>query len=159
MNLSTEKKIMDLDNKHVVAWGEWEGVGGIGNLGSTDANYCQWDGFTMRSCCLALRPMSIYLQCSRIMGEKFMYTCMCNWVPMLYSQKKVLGKITIKNKKKRISTYESCRDTKFQFITLGDHFSICYRSLVHNRGIFPHPKMMSFSLTEYIHSKPQSKKY
>ena len=39
------------------------------------------------------------------MGEKIMYTCMCNWVPMLYSEKKsMLGEITIKNKfkKKRV---------------------------------------------------------
>ena len=27
MNLSTEKKIMDLENRFVVAKGEWEGVG------------------------------------------------------------------------------------------------------------------------------------
>ena len=30
MNLSTEKKIMDLENKLVVAKGEWEGVGAWG---------------------------------------------------------------------------------------------------------------------------------
>jgi len=40
MNLSTEKKIMDLENRLVVAWGEGEGVGGIGSLGLMDANYC-----------------------------------------------------------------------------------------------------------------------
>ena len=55
MNLSTEKKIMDLENRLVVAQGEGEGVGWIGSLGSTDANY--WNGFTMRSCCVALRTM------------------------------------------------------------------------------------------------------
>ena len=33
MNLSTEKKIMDLKNRLVVAKGEDEGVGGTGNLG------------------------------------------------------------------------------------------------------------------------------
>ena len=33
------------------------------------------------------------------MGEKNMYTRMCNWVPMLYSGKKiVLGEITTKKK-------------------------------------------------------------
>ena len=32
MNLSTEKKIMDLQNRLVVAQGEEEGVGGIGSL-------------------------------------------------------------------------------------------------------------------------------
>ena len=88
MNLSTEKKIMDLENRLVVAQGEGEGVGGIGGLGLRDANYCFWNGLTMRSCCVALRTMSRYLQCSTTMGEKIMYTCMCNWVPMLYSGEK-----------------------------------------------------------------------
>ena len=99
MNVSKEKKIMDLENRLVVAQGEREGVGGIGSLGLMDANYCSWNGFTMRSCCVALRTMSRYLQCSTTMGEKIMYTCMCNWVPMLYSGKKsVLGEIPMKNK-------------------------------------------------------------
>ena len=40
MNLSTEKKIMDLENRLVVAKGKGEGVGGTGNLGLIDANYC-----------------------------------------------------------------------------------------------------------------------
>ena len=103
MKLSTEKEITDLENRLVFAWGEGEGVGGIGSLGSTDANYCFWNGLTMRSCCVALRTMSRYLQRSMTMGEKVMYTCMCNWVPMLYSGKKiVLGEITIKNKFKKI---------------------------------------------------------
>ena len=39
MNLSTEKYIMDLENRLVVAQEEGEGLGGIGNLGLTDANY------------------------------------------------------------------------------------------------------------------------
>ena len=55
MNLSTEKKIMDLENRLVVAWGELKGVGGIGSLGLTDENYCFWNGLTMRSCCVALK--------------------------------------------------------------------------------------------------------
>ena len=40
MNLPTEKKIMDLENRLVVAKGEGQGVGWIGNLGLTDADYC-----------------------------------------------------------------------------------------------------------------------
>ena len=40
MNLSTEKKIMDLENRHVVAKREGEEVGWIGNLGLIDADYC-----------------------------------------------------------------------------------------------------------------------
>ena len=110
MNLSTEKKIMDLKNRLVVSWGEGPGGGGTGSLGSTDANYCSWNGFPMRSCCVALKTMSRYLQRSTTMGEKIMYTCMCNWVPMLYSGKKksMLGEITIKNKlKKRVDENKS----------------------------------------------------
>ena len=40
MNLSTEKKLMGLENKLVVAKGEGEGAGWTGNLGLIDANYC-----------------------------------------------------------------------------------------------------------------------
>ena len=42
MNLSTEKKLMDLENRFVIA--KAEGVGWTGNLGLTDANYCIWNG-------------------------------------------------------------------------------------------------------------------
>ena len=92
MNLSTEKKIMGLQNRLVVAQGEGAAVGEIGSLWSTDANYFSWNGFTMRSCCVALRSMSRYLQSSMRMGEKITYTCMCNWVLMLYSGgKKCVG--------------------------------------------------------------------
>ena len=38
MNLSTEKKIMDLENR-LVAKGEREGVGWTESLGLIDANY------------------------------------------------------------------------------------------------------------------------
>ena len=44
MKLSTEKKIMDLENRLAVAKGEGEGVGCTGNLGLIDAYYCLWDG-------------------------------------------------------------------------------------------------------------------
>ena len=47
MNISTEKKIMDLENKLVVAKGEGKGVGWIGSLGLIDAEYCLWNGLTM----------------------------------------------------------------------------------------------------------------
>ena len=43
-NLSTEKKIMGLENRLVVARAEGEGVGWTGNLGLIDANYCLWNG-------------------------------------------------------------------------------------------------------------------
>ena len=58
-------------------------------------------GDRMWLCCVTLKNVSRYLQCSRTMGEKIMYTCMCNWVPMLYSGKKsLLGDIKIKNQLK-----------------------------------------------------------
>jgi len=61
MNLSTEKKIMDLENTLVVAKGEREEVGWIGSLGLTDVDYCLWNGLAMRSCCVALETMSGHL--------------------------------------------------------------------------------------------------
>jgi len=36
MNISSEKKIMDLEKRLVAAWREGEGVGGIGSLGLSD---------------------------------------------------------------------------------------------------------------------------
>ena len=64
------------------------GVGGIGSLGLTGANYCSWNGFTMSSCCVAMRTMSRHLHGNTTIGGKRMYTCMCNLVPVLYSRKK-----------------------------------------------------------------------
>ena len=61
MNLSKEKKIMDLENRHVVAKGEGEGVGWLRSLGLIDADYCLWNGLAMRSCCVALGTMSSHL--------------------------------------------------------------------------------------------------
>ena len=89
MNLSTEKNIMDLENRLVAAKGERVGVGGIRSLGLTDAIYCSWNGFTVRSCCVALRSTSRYLHRNTTMGGKIMYTCTCNLVPMLYSGKNI----------------------------------------------------------------------
>ena len=61
----------------MVAQGEGERVVWLESLGLTDANYCFWNRLTMRSCCVAQRTMSRYLQHSTTMGEKIMYTCMC----------------------------------------------------------------------------------
>jgi len=47
MNLFTEKKIMDLENRLVAAQWEREGVGGIRSLGVSDTT---WNRFTRRSC-------------------------------------------------------------------------------------------------------------
>ena len=60
-NLSTEKKIMDLENRLVVAKGEGERVGWMGSLGLIDADYCLWNGLAMRSCCVSLETMSGHL--------------------------------------------------------------------------------------------------
>ena len=44
-SLSIEKKLMDMENRLVVAKGEGDGVGWTGGLGLTDANYCHvWSG-------------------------------------------------------------------------------------------------------------------
>ena len=40
MNLSTEKKVMAMENRLVVANGEGKGVGWTENLGLIDADYC-----------------------------------------------------------------------------------------------------------------------
>ena len=61
MNLSTERKTMDLENRLVVAKGEGEGVGWMGCLGLIDADSNLWNGLAMRSCCVALRTVSSHL--------------------------------------------------------------------------------------------------
>ena len=42
MNLSTEKKLVDMKNRLVVAKGEGKVMGWTGSLGLTDAKYCIW---------------------------------------------------------------------------------------------------------------------
>ena len=59
MNFSTEKKLMDLEDRLVVA--EGEGVGWTGKLGLIEANYCIRNGEAMRSCCMALGTISSHL--------------------------------------------------------------------------------------------------
>ena len=44
MNFSTEKKLMDLENRLVIAQGEEEGVGWTESLGLIETNYCIWSG-------------------------------------------------------------------------------------------------------------------
>ena len=44
MNLSTEKKIMDLENRLVVAKAEKEGAKCIGKLELIVSDYCLWNG-------------------------------------------------------------------------------------------------------------------
>ena len=44
MNLSTEKKLTDLEHRLVGAKGEGEGMGWTGNTGLVEANDCVWSG-------------------------------------------------------------------------------------------------------------------
>ena len=44
MNLSTENKFTDLENRLVVAKGEGEGLEWTESLGLIDVNYCIWNG-------------------------------------------------------------------------------------------------------------------
>ena len=87
MNLSTEKKMMDLESRLVVAKGEGEEVGWIGSLWVIDVDNCLWNRLAVKSCCVGLGTMSSHLWWSMTMWETRMYTCMCNWVTMLYSRK------------------------------------------------------------------------
>ena len=57
-NLSTDKKIMDLENRQVVAKGKGEGLGAWGKLMQ---NVAFRDGLTMGSCCIALGTLSSQL--------------------------------------------------------------------------------------------------
>ena len=69
----------------------------------------------MRCCCVALRSMSRYLKRSMTMREKSMYTCMYNWVPMLYSgEKNCVGEIIIK-KTKYVSYLLTLYDVRWFF--------------------------------------------
>ena len=42
MNLATEKKLMNTENRLVVT--KWEGMGWTESPGLVDANYCLWKG-------------------------------------------------------------------------------------------------------------------
>ena len=89
MNISTENTIMILENSLVAAWGEREEVGEIGILGLRNANYCSWNGFTLRSCCVALRTMSRYLHHNTTMGGKICLHVCVTWFPCYTAEKKI----------------------------------------------------------------------
>ena len=84
MKLSTEKKTMGLENRLVVAKGEGEAVGWIGSLGLIDTDYCLWNGLAMEIllCSTGNSVKSLMMEHDDV--RKDMYTCMCNWVTMLY---------------------------------------------------------------------------
>ena len=56
-----KKKIMDMENRIVVAKGEEKGVGWTGSLGFVDANYDIENGSARRSCCPAQGTLSSLL--------------------------------------------------------------------------------------------------
>ena len=61
MNLSTENKHMDFENRLVVAKGKGTGVGWTWSFRLVDANYCIWSGWAMRSCCIPQGTISSHL--------------------------------------------------------------------------------------------------
>ena len=59
MNLLQKRnKLMDLEDRLVVAKGEGEGVRWTGSLGLGDANYGLRSGEAVRSCCIAQGTLS-----------------------------------------------------------------------------------------------------
>ena len=87
MNLSKEKKIMDLENRLMVAKREGEGSGMDWEFGINRCKLLPLEWITMRSCCIALGTISNQLWWNMIMWEKRMYICICDWVTLLYSRK------------------------------------------------------------------------
>ena len=76
----------------MVAQGEGERVVWLESLGLTDANYCFWNRLTMRSCCVAQRTMSRYLQGSMTMAEKIcIHVCVTGSPCCAVGKKIVLG--------------------------------------------------------------------
>ena len=88
MNLSTEKKLMDLENRLVAALGGEGGSGRDWELGINGCKLLLLESIYHDILLCSIETMSRYLNCNTTMGGKIMYTCMCNWVPMLYSGKK-----------------------------------------------------------------------
>ena len=79
MQLSTEKKRMDLESRLAVVEGEEEGVGWNGRLGLIDVNYDIWNERAMRSCCTAQGTISSHLRWNVMednAGKRmYIYTC------------------------------------------------------------------------------------
>ena len=108
MNFSTEKKIVDMENRLVVAK-----RGGSRREWEFGVNRCKLPKrLPKRSCCIALGTMSDHLWWSMIMWEKRMCTCMCDWVTLPCSRKLTVHcksaimekiKIIVKKKKKKWS--------------------------------------------------------
>ena len=61
MNLSTEKKLMDLENRLMVAKGEGEGNGMNWESGVNRCRLLPLEGLAVRFCCVALGTTSSHL--------------------------------------------------------------------------------------------------
>ena len=72
------KLVASVDAEELWIWGPTINWGGSGMDGVLGVNRCRL--LAVRSCCVALGTMSGHLWWHMIMGEKRMYTCMCNWV-------------------------------------------------------------------------------
>ena len=70
MNLSTEHRLIDMENRLVVAKGKGERVGWMGSLGLADANYYISNGWAIRSCSIAQGTISNHLWQNMIEYEK-----------------------------------------------------------------------------------------
>ena len=90
MNLSTEKKIMDLENRLVVVRGEGEGVGWIRSLGLMDASYCLWNGVAMRSCCVTLDTVSSHkMEQENVRKKECIHVCVAG-SPCCMTEEKIM---------------------------------------------------------------------
>lgn len=61
MRLYTEKKIIDLEKRLVVAKWEGERAGWMRCFGLIDADYCLWNGLAVGFCFVALGSMPSHL--------------------------------------------------------------------------------------------------
>jgi len=88
MNLSTEKKIMDMENRLVVAKGE---AGGSGMDWEFGVSRCKLLPLEWISNEILLYSTGNYIQSLMMehdnVRKKRMYTCMCDWVTLLYNRK------------------------------------------------------------------------
>ena len=89
MNISTEKKLMALENRIVVAKGE--GVGWTGSMGLIDAKLLHLEWISNEILLYSRATISSHLRWSMMendMRRRRMSRCICDWVILLYSQKR-----------------------------------------------------------------------
>ena len=87
IKLSTEKKIIHLEDRFVVAKGEGEGVGWTGNLGLIDANCLPLEWISNDSLLYSTGNHIYSLVMEHDNVRTRMYICICDWVTLLYSRK------------------------------------------------------------------------